>query len=347
MYFKGLAAIPAGIAAGASYDLVDTAISDKPKGLVATVENVVKNPNGGNVFDAVASVAADGLAGYSGGKMGNKIANQVKINGLEAKLEAANNQLNAGLFPEDAGASPMTTGEALQLGKQITSLVNEINSLKQTAPQYFYDPKSNQIVVEYPKNSGGIGVPVPNQKAGSSSMSSNQSTMESALSYDFYKDESCFKSNALTNQQRSGYIQSYKSQSSNSLNLTQRHYNTSIKKDKMDNLSNEDPHKLKKSQIEEIFNSLWIHVRMPSNFGYTSAALLNNSFHGFQHTLLRHWDQWTQYVPGLSAIITQLASIQVYLDQIRNAQDAAQSGAAVNAFEQYLRNLAPAELTST
>jgi len=277
--------------------------------------------------------------------MGNIIANKVKLNRLEAKLDVTNNQLNAGLFPED-GASSMTDSKAFQLGEQITSLVNEINTIKQTTPQYFYDPKSNQVIVEYQKNSGGIGVPVSNQNASLSSSGSSQSTIESALDYDLYKDESCFNSNALTNQQRSGYIQSYKTQSPIDEELTVRYPKTSIKQEKMNNLSNIDPHELNPFQIKEIFNSLWVHVRMPPNFGYTSAALLNNSFFGFQHAFLRHWKQWTQYVPGLSDVLTQLASIQKYLKLISDARDAAHTGAAINKFEEYLRNLEQADLES-
>ncbi|KAH9409202.1 hypothetical protein TYRP_023706 [Tyrophagus putrescentiae] len=57
----GIGAFPAAIAVGTTYDTVDTIISDRPKGVIAAVDQVAKNPNAGNIFDATAMIAGDGL----------------------------------------------------------------------------------------------------------------------------------------------------------------------------------------------------------------------------------------------------------------------------------------------
>lgn len=73
-------AVALGIAGGASYDttatVIDSAVNDEftPSGYVAAIDNIAKNPNPGDIFDACFMPVADGLAGYSGGQMASKFS---------------------------------------------------------------------------------------------------------------------------------------------------------------------------------------------------------------------------------------------------------------------------------
>ena len=164
--------IPAGIGAGLAYDTVDTIKSEKPKGLYAAVQNICDNPSAGTIFDATAGIVGDGLTGYAGGNIAESAVNNYKINNLEAARAAKTEQLNAGLFAEEAGSgggggggASMSSGQLASLGDQINVLTSQIDALKVNTPQYFWDPKTKQVVVEYPNASGGGPViPVPNQE---------------------------------------------------------------------------------------------------------------------------------------------------------------------------------------
>lgn len=108
------------------------------------------------------------MTGYAGGQIGAKVANQVKVNSLEAARAAKNEQLNAAMFGEEVGkggggggGSALSSGDVIKLGNEINSLTNQINNLR--GPQYFYDPKTNSVVVENAGAGGGNASFVPNQ----------------------------------------------------------------------------------------------------------------------------------------------------------------------------------------
>lgn len=138
--------------------MVDTAISDKPKGTLAAVKNVIDNPNGGNFFDAAAAYAFDGLAGYSGGQIGSKLATQSKLSSLESMRAAKTEQLNNAMFSKNGANS----GNIVSLGNEINALTSQINQIQYGTPQYWYDPKIKQVVSEIPKN-GSYAAFVPGQ----------------------------------------------------------------------------------------------------------------------------------------------------------------------------------------
>lgn len=105
----------------------------------------------------------DGLAGYSGGQLANKISTQIKINRLEAVRAAKTEQINSALFEDlgskgATGGSDLTTGQLHALGKEINALTSEISALKHGTPQYWFDAKSGKIVVETTSNN--VSVPV-------------------------------------------------------------------------------------------------------------------------------------------------------------------------------------------
>ena len=158
-----MSAIAAGIAAGAAYDLLHTEIISNynPKGLMAAVDNAVNNPTAGNVFDAVAGIFGDGLTGYAGGNIAYNIIKNAKVNNLEAIRAAKTEQLNTGL----SGGASMSSGKAALLGDQINALTSQIDALKVNTPQYFWDRKTKQFVVEYPNAiGGGPVIPIPNKQ---------------------------------------------------------------------------------------------------------------------------------------------------------------------------------------
>ena len=91
------------------------------------------------------------------GIRGGQIATQVKLNSLESARAAKNDQLTAGMFPEK-GTNGMTTGELTSLGQQINALTSEINVIRHGTPQYWWDPKTKQVVVETTSSSGNLVV---------------------------------------------------------------------------------------------------------------------------------------------------------------------------------------------
>ena len=157
----GIGAIPAVIVAGTTYDAVDTIISDRPKGVIAAVDQVAKNPNAGNIFDATAMIAGDGLSGYTGAKLGKQIAAKVKLNNLESARNAKINEASikvqqkvdtqvelgnleaarvakAELLTDSLGEGKggMTGGQALELSNEINSITQKIDNLQTTQIEF-------------------------------------------------------------------------------------------------------------------------------------------------------------------------------------------------------------------
>lgn len=157
----GVGAIPAAIAAGTTYDTMDSIVSDKPKGVIAAVVQVAEKPNAGNIFDATAMIASDGLSGYSGAKLGQQIAAKVKLNSLEgarnAKLSEANIKVQqkvdaqielsnletarvakAELLTDTLGDGKggLNTAQTLELSNEINSLTQRIDNIQTTQIEF-------------------------------------------------------------------------------------------------------------------------------------------------------------------------------------------------------------------
>ena len=61
---------------------------------------------------------------------------------------------------------------------------------------------------------------------------------------------------------------------------------------------------------------------MPSEFDYTCSGTLNDSYQGFHHTFLRHWDQWLRHIPQLRTSMSQLDDeIRTLLSRINKSDD--------------------------
>lgn len=98
----------------------------------------------------------DGLGGYAGGKLANAVATQVRLSNLQAARAAKMGQIDAALF----GEAQMTSAEATALGNQINALTAQINIIEHGTPQYYFDVKSGQVVVET-SQAGNTAVAVP------------------------------------------------------------------------------------------------------------------------------------------------------------------------------------------
>uniref|UniRef100_A0AC34FH74 Uncharacterized protein n=1 Tax=Panagrolaimus sp. ES5 TaxID=591445 RepID=A0AC34FH74_9BILA len=134
----GLASGAAGIAAGATYDAVSSIASDQPQGIFASLDNAVKTPNAGNIFDVVICPVADGFAGYTGGEIADSVVNRFSGNNVGGDV-------SGGSYP-DAPSNPSaikslealrevkllemdsapTSAQALQIAQEINGLTKQI-----------------------------------------------------------------------------------------------------------------------------------------------------------------------------------------------------------------------------
>uniref|UniRef100_A0A1I7T3A4 EF-hand domain-containing protein n=1 Tax=Caenorhabditis tropicalis TaxID=1561998 RepID=A0A1I7T3A4_9PELO len=89
-------AVAGGIASGGALDGAATLGASlrekeyKPEGIFASVQEVIDNPSGGAVFDAVAGPVFDGLAGYQGGKIAGAIENAAAARAANAPIDPKN-----------------------------------------------------------------------------------------------------------------------------------------------------------------------------------------------------------------------------------------------------------------
>ncbi|KAE9547603.1 hypothetical protein FO519_009185 [Halicephalobus sp. NKZ332] len=129
-FFVGgpVGAVAGGIAGGAAMDgittVVDSAVHDeyRPAGYIAAVENIIENPNAGDIFDTVAMPVFDGLTGYTAGQVANKIAAKANLNSEIAALQKEQNVL---LEKMDNAA---TSQQAINYGNEAASLQKQIDA---------------------------------------------------------------------------------------------------------------------------------------------------------------------------------------------------------------------------
>ena len=150
---SGLAAIPAAAAAGASYDIVATAATGEAQGCIAAYEQAAKNPSAGTIFDAVAVPVGDGLAGYSGAKLGKQIGNRMELRGLQKTMKAKYTELESlrGKIPD---------GELVSKANEISAINSRIRVIKYGKPQHSTDPKSGKVTVSRGSRPNTAAVPV-------------------------------------------------------------------------------------------------------------------------------------------------------------------------------------------
>ena len=66
-------AVAGGIYGGAVLDTTTTIITNTPSGYIAAIDNIVKNPNPGDIFDTILMPVGDGLTGYVAGQTYNNM----------------------------------------------------------------------------------------------------------------------------------------------------------------------------------------------------------------------------------------------------------------------------------
>lgn len=102
------------------------------------MKNVAKNPSAGTIFDAIAIPVGDGLAGYSGGQ----VANKIRVNNLKGVRLSKLDQM-------DAAA---TSGERMAFASEVTDITAKINTIEHGTPYVFNDPKTGTVAVEASSN---------------------------------------------------------------------------------------------------------------------------------------------------------------------------------------------------
>ena len=278
----GLAAIPAGIAAGSTYDLVETGITKKPAGIVAVVDNAVKNPSAGTIFDVAVAYAGDGLAGYSGGQIGNKLVTMQQLSKLEHARAMKMEQLNNGMFSDGAsGGGGMSTGQAIQLGSEINSLTSQINTIAQGSPQWWYDPKTGNVTVTKPNSI--TAVPIVGNMPDTTDCEDGQSPeqrreaqrqrlirvyqmQEDAFQHDVYPQQPCDqlskgdKAKCLKEQNSKKPTRSIDTAYPNVLRTNSEQLKNM--KDTIKQKFNQDPNKKGRKEIEQLNRARWIPVPM-------------------------------------------------------------------------------------
>ncbi|XP_017886517.1 uncharacterized protein LOC108628834 [Ceratina calcarata] len=347
----GIGAIPAGIAAGVGYDATASAISGEDQGYIAAFKNAVDNPSAGAFIDAIAIPVGDGLAGYSGGQ----IANKIHLNNLKALRAAKLEQI-------DAAA---TSGEALKLGREANALTAKINTLETGTPHYWNDPKSGKVAAE--ASTSKVSVPVSgyvdknkqeeeqieNVIAGirdyvvlnNDVCQDTAFEREDALYHDSYVEAIEVKENRKQAQKQM-YERDEQPPKKNIFDLfssveftTLSDLLKSINKDP-NREPNRDPNRKPNNNSRPLLTFPWLRLVMPEEFRYTVVAQLNSCYRGLYHSFIRHMNDWAQVIPSdISAAIERLSPLLTEIDHVVSANDQYDAAEATKKFLEARRGL--------
>ncbi|XP_012279076.1 uncharacterized protein LOC105698984 [Orussus abietinus] len=315
----GIGAIPAGIAAGVGYDATASAISGEDQGYIAALKNAADNPSAGAFIDALAIPVGDGLAGYSGGQ----IANKIQLNHLESLRAAKLDRIDA------AG----TSGEALQLGREANALTSKINTIKYGTPHFWDDAKSGTVVSE--ASTSNVAIPVVVGP-------------EDALYHDSYVEVIITENNRKEAQKRMyerdkqtperSISQAYKDVkfiSPETLSDLLESTNGDPNRD-----PNREPNNNLKECVSQLISWSWLALIMPKEFPYTAVTQLNSCHGGLYHSFIRHINEWAQVIPSdLSRVIDRLSPLMAEINDVASANNEFDAAEARNAFLQARRRL--------
>ncbi|XP_043270760.1 uncharacterized protein [Venturia canescens] len=341
----GIAAIPAGIAAGISYDVTATAVTGEEQGYIAAIKNVAENPSAGAVFDAVAIPVGDGLAGYSGGQMATKI----QLNHLKAVREMKLDKM-------DAAAN---SGEALKCSAEIKSLTAKINTIEHGTPYFFDDPKTGTVASEATSSNAAVP-PVPgyvdeekNQRKrlvlGATISESSYSggvidvQQDDAVHYDSYvKVEAGNRQDAQKKLRERDEREPVE-------NITGAFENTKMTTtEKLTDLlgsSGREPNRrpfYRKEVLDELLEWALLWLIMPEEFFYTVLTQLNSHFTGLYHSFIRHMDHWEQVLPDdIARLASRLDPLLADINRLVAATDEFESVEARKQFLEARRRLSP------
>uniref|UniRef100_A0AC34F3K3 Uncharacterized protein n=1 Tax=Panagrolaimus sp. ES5 TaxID=591445 RepID=A0AC34F3K3_9BILA len=93
---------------------------------------------------------------------------------------------------------------------------------------------------------------------------------------------------------------------------------------------------------EEFLANVWVHVKMPSEFSYSGAIMLNCARQGLLHSILRHFDDWAKIIPGFQSGIN--SDIQKQINQIGSAKTPSESRKLLDEFDSVFSGLEDASL---
>ncbi|CAF0925716.1 unnamed protein product [Didymodactylos carnosus] len=122
-------AAAAGVAAGAAFDSAHTLATDKPQGLCAAVDNVVKNPSPGNVFDTTLAPVGDAMTGMVGGNMAKNVQSGIQLK----KAGKLARQAEVVMEKADANRSSMTSAQYMAEGQKAGTLNDLAQKLRTEA----------------------------------------------------------------------------------------------------------------------------------------------------------------------------------------------------------------------
>ncbi|PAV85736.1 hypothetical protein WR25_14784 isoform B [Diploscapter pachys] len=171
-FFVGgpVGAVAGGIAGGLAMDEITTVVDSvvhkelRPSGYVAAIENVISNPNAGDIFDTVLMPVFDGMAGYSAGQFAGKIAGKIAAkahltNGIAEELYVRAHLTN-GIAEEPHVRTHLTNGIAEE--PHVRGLTSEIAALKEeqmVIEKKMYAAETTQQALDY----GEIGKRIQEQ----------------------------------------------------------------------------------------------------------------------------------------------------------------------------------------
>ncbi|XP_054167651.1 uncharacterized protein LOC128965022 [Oppia nitens] len=120
-------AVAGGITGGAYTDVLTTAVTDKPSGYVAAIDNAINNPNAGDLFDLTLMPVSDGLTGLGAGRLVDRIGKNVAQNKVMAEFDKLENAKDS-----------MKSGDYMKKANDLQQQYNKLNEVKYSAEKGGY-----------------------------------------------------------------------------------------------------------------------------------------------------------------------------------------------------------------
>ncbi|XP_076285166.1 uncharacterized protein LOC143211398 isoform X2 [Lasioglossum baleicum] len=296
---EGIGAIPAAIAAGAIYDVAASSISREAQGIVAAFINAVDNPSAGGIFDLVAIPVGDGLAGYSGGKIGDE---------MKPKISASMKIISTAKNWTDLLNRKTSRNAVIQVASEISTLPYKINSIEYGTLKYETDGKARQVADKNnrrPRETTNYYFPAWDEEV----ISFEE---EDALYYDSYVEHR--KQTGLLVAQ--GIIFNAKrNEDTTTLDILSK----LLRRFKQDPIcdSNRNP-ELEEDVHQSLKQSLLFFIT-PEEFPYTLATKLNSETQGVYHSFIRHINEWREVITFNNILIDRISPLMTEIKTLADA----------------------------
>ncbi|XP_076285160.1 uncharacterized protein LOC143211397 isoform X2 [Lasioglossum baleicum] len=320
----GIGAIPAAIAAGAIYDVAASSISREAQGIVAAFINAVDNPSAGGIFDLVAIPVGDGLAGYSGGKIGDE---------MKPKISASMKIISTAKNWSDLLNRKTSRNAVIQVASEISTLPYKINSIEYGTLKYETDGKARQVADKNnrrPRETTNYYFPAWDEEVISF-------VEEDPLYYDSHVEAIVAKNNSRRKRKdkkkKTGKEKAKQKKLKTLEGLYERQAQVPLRNDTttLDILSellrrfkqdpNRDPSqnpKLKKVVLQLLSRSR-LSLIMPEEFPYTVVNQLNDDRHGVYHSFIRHINQWREVISFDNTLIRRISPLKTEITNLTGA----------------------------